>query len=163
MLIGGEKYLYADRDTSDATEFEILVGPTNRPESAEVVSSLGKKDFAVKIVGKKLVIVGIDDDSSIEAVNWFIKNFIEGRDSLALPEDFCYVRSKAPKISSLSQEDLYWDLSTDSPEITAEIVCPGGAPLLVGFSVDGRRPNYYRRPTEDAILMSLPVGKDEKS
>lgn len=137
MLIGGEKYLYADRDTSDATEFEILVGPTNRPESAEVVSSLGKKDFAVKIVGKKLVIVGIDDDSSIEAVNWFIKNFIEGRDSLALPEDFCYVRSKAPKISSLSQEDLYWDLSTDSPEITAEIVCPGGAPLLVGFSVDG--------------------------
>ena len=33
----------------------------------------------------------------------------------------------------------------------------------LGFLVDGRRRRYYRRPAEDAILMSRPVGREETS
>ncbi len=30
----------------------------------------------------------------------------------------------------------------------------------LGFKIEGRRRNYYRRPTEDAILMSRAIGDD---
>lgn len=139
MLLGSGKYVFVDRDDSEATEYEILLGATNRPESTQVISSLRPDDFTVRLVGKKLVIAGSTNEASAKAVEWFIENFIADRDSLELPEDFSYLRSQAPTLTALSQEDYYWNLSTRTPDISVEVNSPSGdAPTMVSFIVDGR-------------------------
>ena len=59
-------------------EKEILVGRTNREESGSVFTSLLSNDYAIKIVGEKLVILGGDENSTVEAVNQFISKFLSG-------------------------------------------------------------------------------------
>ncbi len=54
---------------------EILVGMTNRPESAQVKDSLDKDQFAVRVVGNKIVIIGCDDNHTEMAVRYFLKNY----------------------------------------------------------------------------------------
>ncbi len=53
-------------------EFEILIGPTNREESIEFLSELKTNDFGFRIIGKKLVIAGHTDDTTVAAVDDFI-------------------------------------------------------------------------------------------
>ena len=138
MIDGGENFIYALRDTEEASECEILLGATNRPETELVRSELSDGDFAVKTVGKKLVVVGKTDEESVEAVEWFTDNFITESDSLIIPENFFYLRSLAPTLSSMSQEDYYWNLSTDAPEISFEASCPDGSRVdVVSCIVDG--------------------------
>ncbi len=57
-------------------EFEILVGNTNRPETAEFLKDKRSKDYGYGLVGKKLVIAASDDHASTEAVSEFILNVV---------------------------------------------------------------------------------------
>ena len=138
MLLGSGKYMLAERDTTDPSNCEILVGATSRPESADAIEGLAEGDYTVRLAGYKLVIAGKGDEATAEALRWFTDCYIEFCEGLALPLDFNYVRSAAPTITGMSQEDFYWDLSTDSPEILIDVSCPGGEPELIRFTVDGR-------------------------
>ncbi len=62
----------------DPAKKEILVGDTNRPETAEVSASLGNSLFAVREVGNKIVIVGKSDYALSLAVEHFINTYING-------------------------------------------------------------------------------------
>ena len=136
---GSASRVRMEYDDFGGTEYEILVGSTNRPESSAAVSGLKSGDFTVKTAGKKLVIAGADEAATEKAIEWFTEYFVNGRDATELPEDFCYIRSKAPTISGMSQENLYWDLSTDTPDIRITVSSPdGSAPELAGFTVDGK-------------------------
>ncbi len=53
-------------------EFEILIGNTNREESAEFLDMLKKDDYGYRIIGKKLVIAGHTDENTAAAVDEFI-------------------------------------------------------------------------------------------
>ncbi len=55
---------------------DILVGLTNRAESAQVHATLSEGEYAIQMVGKRLVIVGYDDDCTIAAVEDFLKNIL---------------------------------------------------------------------------------------
>ena len=57
-------------------EFEILLGNTNREESAEVLAKLKYHDFKIEIVGSKVVIAAHNDDTLADAVDYFIENII---------------------------------------------------------------------------------------
>ena len=54
------KECYNDRQEAEdvVTNLEILVGMTNRPESAQVADGLKTNDYKVDVVGEKIVIVG---------------------------------------------------------------------------------------------------------
>lgn len=52
-------------------EYEILLGSTNRPESAQLKSTLLYRDYGYTMVGKKLVICGADDEMLDQAVAKF--------------------------------------------------------------------------------------------
>ncbi len=58
------------------TEYEILVGNTNRDETAKFLEGKRSKDYGYDIVGKKLVIGASDDHAATEAVSEFILNVI---------------------------------------------------------------------------------------
>ncbi len=55
---------------------EILVGLTNRKESHAVHETLKKDEYAIKVVGEKLVIVGYDEYATASAVEFFIATYI---------------------------------------------------------------------------------------
>lgn len=65
---------------------EILVGGTNRPETANAAVSLRRNDFVIKKDGERIVILGGSPEATEEAVNFFIERCIsDGK--LMLPED----------------------------------------------------------------------------
>ena len=66
----------ANDNKGDPTEFEILVGETNRQESKDVYANLKEKEFVIKWVGKKLVIAGDGDMFLGRAYTYFINNFV---------------------------------------------------------------------------------------
>ncbi len=53
---------------------EILVGTTNRPETAAFTGDLRYDDFAVAKEGGRYVIVGGSDGATMAAMDWFIEN-----------------------------------------------------------------------------------------
>ncbi len=70
-------------DADDGTDaYEILVGDTNRPESAAAMNYLFDKgygrheDFIICTIGKKIVINGHNKDSISAACKYFVENFL---------------------------------------------------------------------------------------
>ncbi len=67
---------------------EILVGHTNRDETAEAISDLEFNEFVIKVSGDKLVICGADEAVTQRAVDYFISTYIkDGSTSVELPFD----------------------------------------------------------------------------
>jgi len=76
-------------------EFEILLGNTNREETQKVLSELKYNDWAIEIVNKKLVITGHTDEKTAEAIDYFVKNFLdvagdEKIETLTFAPENCY-------------------------------------------------------------------------
>lgn len=67
--------------SKDHSGYEILIGETNRKESANAISRIRKNrtecldDFIVKVDGKKIVITGENDKATKTAVQWFSDTF----------------------------------------------------------------------------------------
>lgn len=63
--------------------YEILVGDTNREESAEAKQKIldnrdnHASDFIVAVIGDKICITAVSDEMVVVAVNWFIENFCD--------------------------------------------------------------------------------------
>lgn len=57
--------------TPDSSTYEILVGETNRPETAEVKASLGVNEYTVRAVGNKIVLIGSSATGTGKAVAAF--------------------------------------------------------------------------------------------
>lgn len=88
--------------TGNISEYEILIGGTNRRESVSVNSGLGEYDSAVRLVGKKVVITGGSETAQIAAVEYFINTYLSGVNSLAIPVSLDY---KFTPLVSLSPSD----------------------------------------------------------
>ena len=71
-----EDFLYGDMKPAD---YEILIGQTNREESAAVLETIKYHDYSISIEGKKLVIAAYTDDQVTAAVAEVIA-MIEGAD-----------------------------------------------------------------------------------
>lgn len=73
------------------SEYEILVGPTNRPESEQVAGELGVNEFIIRMVGKKLVIVASSEAGIPSAVDYFVQTYVNSQSSaLKVPETLNY-------------------------------------------------------------------------
>lgn len=62
-----------ETDNADATEFEILVGNTNREETKAFLANLLWDDYGYAIVGNKIVIAGHTDEGTTNALKHFIE------------------------------------------------------------------------------------------
>ena len=63
---------------ADSSKKEILVGHTNRPETAQTLETLKAGEFAVAAVGNKLVITGFTEAFTPLAIQWFLANYLTG-------------------------------------------------------------------------------------
>lgn len=59
-----------------AAEFEILIGNTNRDETAEFMKQLRVNDYGYTVIGKKIVIAGGSDDATALAIEKFLDDII---------------------------------------------------------------------------------------
>ena len=85
MLIGGAE--------PDPNAKEILVGHTNRPETEQVLSQLSGSEWAVAVVGNKVVIVGMTDSITPTAIQYFTNTYLGDGATGKLPGDLFYKSS----------------------------------------------------------------------
>ncbi|MBQ9079539.1 MAG: glycerophosphodiester phosphodiesterase family protein [Clostridia bacterium] len=70
---------FEDDPTVENDEYEILIGATNRKESKEVLAEFsGDSDFAIRVVGKKIVIAGKSDSATLLALERFSELCLSG-------------------------------------------------------------------------------------
>ncbi len=73
----------ADSATDGVDSYEILIGKTNRPESAQALEYLKglnngrSREYIIATIGKKIVINGFSNEAIIAAVDYFVKNYIK--------------------------------------------------------------------------------------
>ena len=74
-------------DSEAEREFEILIGVTDRPESAAAIERLGDGEFIITVINKKIVIVAKDDEL-YDAVAYRLINSIKNGE---IPADLCII------------------------------------------------------------------------
>lgn len=60
----------------EAHTYEILIGHTEREESASAISGIGYNDTVIAFIGTRLVISGGNDDAIVRAVDLFIEKYL---------------------------------------------------------------------------------------
>ena len=78
-----------DNEVADS-EYEILIGETNRPESAKAAELIGDKDYMVTVIGKKLVIYANDSKAYEFALLYVKRNFLEDKENFVVNDDLLY-------------------------------------------------------------------------
>ena len=105
----------------DSSLKEILIGKTNRPESAQVYEELGNSHkYAIKTVGNKIVIAGATTELLIRAVDDFTETYLsksQKNGTFPLAENMSFVSEEQPYMEivadGVAQYQVVYD-STDS-------------------------------------------------
>ena len=76
-VLGSELAIATDWEDKDnhADIKEILVGKTNRAESESVYAALGADEYAIRVIGNKIVIAGSTDELLRHAVTVFLRDY----------------------------------------------------------------------------------------
>ncbi len=83
---------------------EILIGQTNRPESAEGVKNLADNEFVIQVSGDRVVIAAPNDVLLIQAIRYFTDTYVSSAaDTIAVPADLNLVR--APEVKDAVVEN----------------------------------------------------------
>lgn len=86
---------------------EILLGETNRKESALAAAGLREKDYVIKVVDKKLVVVGGSDAANAAAIRRFAAMFFsKPQTALILREDYVYEYRHDYALNSLTLDGV---------------------------------------------------------
>lgn len=86
-------------------EYEILVGKTNRPETADFLSKLKYNDFGYAQYGNKIVIAGHSDEATTNAVQEFMFSVLQkkdGEEGVFYNESYNYLKTIEYRIKALS-------------------------------------------------------------
>ena len=84
----------------DSSTYEILVGVTDYPETQEVISSLKYGEWAIRVIGNKIVIFGFSDTTTAHAVNRFNRLLEQG-----LSEDKKSITLSAEQLNCVEMHD----------------------------------------------------------
>ena len=81
------------------SQYEILIGMTNRSQSADALALLGESQFIIKYYRKvhKIVIIGCTDDHTVMAVDYFFTHYVrDAKDgNISIPEDLSEIVTQA--------------------------------------------------------------------
>ncbi|MBO7359497.1 MAG: hypothetical protein J6V48_00050, partial [Clostridia bacterium] len=110
----------------DPEQPEILIGPTNRPETAEVLADLLARDWFVGFVGKKLVVTGHTEQATLEALDAF-----------------------SGIVKQMTKSDRVLFAGLDEP-IVKRYVYPGQSATVAGNPLDGYRIIVSKQKDEGA-------------
>lgn len=127
---------------------EILVGSTNRAESAAFAKGLLAEDYVIAVSGKRVVILGGTPAATSTAVDAFIERWLDGA-VLTLPADLHFT-SAGHYAATLT--------IAGNPAADYRIVIPADADRYLTYAAD-----LLAEAVEDACGAALPVVKDSQS
>lgn len=81
---GAEIGFVSDRKSLQDGWIEILIGDTNRPESAQAKQALGEDAYSVSVVNRKLVLVGADERMLEHCLRSFLELIAQQAESLGM-------------------------------------------------------------------------------
>ncbi len=131
---GDDNYTVGDR--------EILVGNTNRQESAETAKGLGKFDYRIAVVGTKIAITAGSDESVGRAAEKFIEDFIV-KDKMMIEKNYRteYISGDNPRGA---EPILKFAFDTSSERKTASDDGKYSARLINAQDIGGYVGNAFR-------------------
>ena len=129
----------------EASEFEILIGLTDREESIALHKTLKERTFAVKSTDKKLIIVGYDDNMTALAVRYCLDYYVIGWDSVGQviePGTFTVpanlvVTSPAEAMTPANTIHIGGEYTLRTANVFAEISKDGNYKVMQGAATDG--------------------------
>ena len=167
-LAGKRPETLTDKRATDNSGNEILIGYTDRPESAEVGAGLKYMDYAIRIYENKIVLVGGSPFATQNAVNDFISMLTEGK-LTSLEAGFEYKKD----YHSLFADSLAFNQESFVPKWANEFTPPA---WMLDFdektyaitTSDGRMMadahrgdvQHYPENSLEAILSALMMGAD---
>ena len=77
IQLGVEALTQKTLPEGESSPFEILIGDTGRAESIALKATLSNDEYAIKTVGKKIVIVASSDAFLYEAAKYFCDNYLK--------------------------------------------------------------------------------------
>ncbi len=86
-------------------EYEILVGKTNRPETAQFLADLKYNDYGFAQIGKKIVIAGHSDEATIKAIAAFMDQVVlqkESEDGIFYKSEMDFLKRQNYNIGSVN-------------------------------------------------------------
>lgn len=130
-------------------EYEIIIGDTNRPESAEFIADLRTEDYGYAIKNDKIVIAGATDEYTAKAVRLFLRNIVNGdiSDGIFYSSDEDRIEVGSYPLDSLTVENgntqipiqnysiVYSENGDDAGHLCAEIISSDIADVT-GYTLD---------------------------
>lgn len=118
--ISGLNLVFAD-DSADNVAHEILVGNTNRPETAAAIEKMGDNEYIITVIGKKLVLYSTNPEAYEKMLNHLVNiAFTDVKFSLAA--DYSYAANMITtfvaeeKISGDTRIDITFNYSHKNSE-----------------------------------------------
>ena len=152
---------------SEHGRYEILIGKTDRPESAQYAEGLGLFDYRITMAGEKLVIVGGCDDAIINAIAYLVHKNVFMPDGV-IPYNYEYSFDGADNREEyIANPELFlcnWALEFDVPEWMTDY-----AEKKAAFKdTDGRMMSslhrgdmvHYPDNSLEAIISAIKMGVD---
>ena len=105
---GVDATVKTDAELEDATKTEILVGSTNRAQSAGVLADLnGQSGYVVKKVDNKIVINATNVMMIDDAVSYFVNNYVSGgsEGKFEIAKDLAYTYGSKGGVSLLGADN----------------------------------------------------------
>lgn len=98
------KECYNDREDENdvVTDNEILVGKTNRPESATALANKRSDDWVLGVYGKKLVVASPSDGGTMKAVTVFLNSYVYEQGNKFEVKNYVESNGKEGKLFSLT-------------------------------------------------------------
>lgn len=72
----GDDYVTDAELPAVSEAYEILIGETNRPETAAALAELEEEQFVIRVDGKKIIILGVDANHTLMAVEYFLQYYL---------------------------------------------------------------------------------------
>ncbi|MBE6727180.1 MAG: glycosyl hydrolase family protein [Ruminococcaceae bacterium] len=144
-----------DNDTLAENEYELLIGLTNRKESAKAYKELTSyranngADFIIRMDGKKLIIAANTDYSLKLAVDYFMANYCK-TDKDSIPANLKYV--SRPKLANIIIGDTNIAAYTIRTEKYPSIMTVKAAESLVEYVV--KKTGYNLKIEKDTVTTS---------
>lgn len=123
-----------------AGEFEILIGNTTREASQSVKKELSPNTYAIRVVDSKLVIVGYNDNVTLEALKYLTEHFdsifVQDGELLVVNETFSFIGEVPETPASILRIGGTYTLK--DADLLASIPVDGEYRVMQGGATDGQ-------------------------
>ena len=139
---------YSDREVAEEVApqaKEILIGGTNRPESAEAIDGKKVGDYAITIAGEKIVIAGGSDDATALGVSRFLTAYVQDQGNRFEVANSGAMLSLSVDPSTLSEYDMTAKYSYDKAGICGARIDS----YLITYAGTGAMSNTYKAFAEE--------------